>query len=281
MKHPIPRPQSAILPLLFLLAFLHIPAPMQAQDPFFEVNLHENTAIPADSPLPNLRAYLPQTTDSLRRAVLILPGGGYAGLAKNHEGYDWAPFFNQRNTAAFILCYRLPKGQNDVPLADVAQALRTIRRHAAEWHIDPANIGIMGSSAGGHLAATACTLLPQEERPAFQILLYPVISMQKGITHQGSRDNLLGRNPSEALVHRYCCEQHITPATPPAFLVLSDDDDIVPTENSIGYYQALHRAGIPASLHIYPTGGHGWGASTGFRYHRQMTEELSHWLENL
>jgi acetyl esterase/lipase len=198
-----------------------------------------------------------------------------------HEGNDWAPFLNTRGIAAFVLEYRMPKGLHDVPLEDVQRALTVIRSHAAEWHINPALVGIMGSSAGGHLAATAATLLPAAAKPAFQILFYPVISMQEGITHQGSRNNLLGQPADPVLVQRYSLEQHVTRDTPKAFITLSGDDKVVPPRNAIDYYSALQRLGIPTSLHVYPTGDHGWGIQPRFPEHPQMLEALSKWLETI
>lgn len=224
------------------------------------------------------RSFLPPSDKASGRAVLILPGGGYSGLAFQHEGYDWAPFFNERGIAAFVLHYRMPGGHYEWPREDVNQALKIIREHAGEWHINPDQIGIMGSSAGGHLAASTSTLNPDGEKPAFQILFYPVISMEKEITHQGSRNNLLGMNPSEELVNRYSCEKQVTSTTPRAFIVLSDDDTAVIPDNSIQYYQALHKTHVPSSLHIYPIGGHGWGFHTNFKYHPNVLSELDSWL---
>ncbi len=225
-----------------------------------------------------LRAYLPAADAADGRAVLILPGGGYSHLAVNHEGYDWAPFFNGQGIATFVLQYRMPKGNYEWPREDVNQAMNLIRQHAEEWRIKPSQIGIMGSSAGGHLAASTATLNEDSQKPAFQILFYPVISMKTGVTHQGSRNSLLGKSPSDELVHRYSCELQVTPSTPRAFLILSDDDTAVPSQNSILYYQALRQAGVSSSLHIYPTGGHGWGIRDNFEYHQQVMMELSRWL---
>lgn len=228
----------------------------------------------------SFRAFLPEAGKATGRAVVILPGGGYSGLAAQHEGYDWAPFFNERGIAVFVLLYRMPKGNHEGPREDVNQTFALIREHAEQWHVNPSQIGIMGSSAGGHLAASTSTLNPDSLKPAFQVLLYPVISMETGITHQGSRNNLLGTDPSEKLVDQYCCEKQVTPSTPRAILLLSDDDKGVIPANSIGYYQALHKAGVPAGMHIYPTGGHGWGYNLNFAYHNEVLLELSAWLKS-
>ncbi|MDE6582672.1 MAG: alpha/beta hydrolase, partial [Duncaniella sp.] len=144
-----------------------------------------------------------------------------------------------------------------------------------------AKLGVMGSSAGGHLASTSATHLPAGERPAFQILFYPVISMDSTLTHPGSRRNLLGENPAEQTVTAYSNDTRVDAFTPPAFIALSGDDKAVPPANSIRYYSALQPLGIPASLHVYPTGGHGWGFRPKFKYHNQMLNELERWLETL
>ncbi len=228
----------------------------------------------------SFRAFLPEASKATGRAVVILPGGGYSGLAAQHEGYDWAPFFNEQGIAVFVLLYRMPKGEHEGPRKDVNKTLEQIRERAKEWNIDPQQIGIMGSSAGGHLAASTSTLNPDGQKPAFQILLYPVISMENGVTHQGSRQNLLGTNPNQKLVDRYNCDQQVTATTPRAFLALSDDDEVVIPENSIRYYQSLHAAGVPSAMHIYPTGGHGWGYHTHFKYHQEVLAELTAWLKS-
>lgn len=144
----------------------------------------------------------------------------------------------------------------------------------------PDDIGIMGFSAGGHLASTFATHYPAELRPAFQILVYPVISMDETITHSGSRENLIGKNPSKALIDYYSNEKHVNAESPRAFIALSDDDRAVPCRNSLRYYKALHRYQIPVSLHIYPTGGHGWGYNESFRFKKAVHDELSDWLRS-
>ena len=172
----------------------------------------------------------------------------------------------------------IEEGQKNV--SDVCEAMRVVKSHAAEWKINPDDIGIMGFSAGGHLASTFATHYPAELRPAFQILVYPVISMDKTITHSGSRENLIGKNPSQALIDYYSNEKHVNAESPRAFIALSDDDRAVPVENSLRYYKALHRYQIPVSLHIYPTGGHGWGYNESFRFKKAVHDELSDWLRS-
>lgn len=212
-------------------------------------------------------------------AIIMCPGGGYSGLAMNHEGYDMASWFLSQHITYVILKYRLPHGNHEVPLSDAEQAIRFMREHADEYNINPKKIGIMGASAGGHLASTLATHYSSKEtRPDFQILLYPVITMDLPHTHNGSRNNLLGKNPSEELIEKYSNEKQVTAETPKAFIVLSTDDKAVPAENSISYYLALKAKEIPVSLHSYPIGGHGWGFRDNFTYKRQWTEELEKWL---
>lgn len=210
------------------------------------------------------------------KAVVCCPGGGYAMLATGSEGHDMAQWFNAQGITFAVLVYRMPNGHHEVPLSDARQALRIMREHADEWHLN--KIGIMGASAGGHLACTAATHLTFDSRPDFQILLYPVVSMDSSITHMGSRLNLLGNHPADSLVRLYSNELQVTSSTPPAFIVLSSNDKIVPVENSLRYYRALVKNGVTASLHIYPVGGHGWGFRDNFPYKREWTEELEKWL---
>ncbi len=214
-------------------------------------------------------------------AIIMCPGGGYSRLAMNHEGHDMAPWLNTQGITYAVLKYRMPNGHHEVPLSDAEQAIRLLREHAAEWGVNPQRVGIMGASAGGHLAASLATLYSSDKsRPDFQILFYPVISMQKGITHGGSRKNLLGENPSQELEQKYSLERQVSPRTPQAFIMLSSDDDVVPPINGIGYFLALRDHKVPASLHAYPIGGHGWGFRDSFTYKRQWTEELEKWLRD-
>ena len=177
-----------------------------------------------------------------------------------------------------MLTYRKPHGVTAVPISDARQALRVVRAHAEEWNIDARQVGIMGSSAGGHLASTIATHASADEAPAFQILFYPVISMLPGVTHQGSHDNLLGQNATPDDEREYCNELHVTPSTPPAILLLSADDAAVPPANAIAYYNALRQNNVAAALHIYPTGGHGWGYRSSFAHHDEMIANLDAWL---
>ena len=159
--------------------------------------------------------------------------------------------------------------------------MRVVREHAEEWNIDPKKVGVMGSSAGGHLASTIATHSTPETAPAFQVLFYPVISMQPGVTHQGSHDALLGRNASQATNDLYSNAQQVNRQTPPAIMLLSDDDGAVIPQNSADYYLALKKAGVKAAIYVYPSGGHGWGIRSNFKYHNNMMNDLREWLKTL
>lgn len=226
---------------------------------------------------PSITVYRPAKPNGM--AIIMCPGGGYARLAMNHEGHDMAAWFMAQGITYAVLKYRMPNEHYEVPLSDAKQAIRLMRKHAKEWNINPNRIGIMGASAGGHLAASLATLYGSDAtRPDFQILFYPVISMLKGVTHGGSRRNLLGENPSTELEQKYSLERQVSPKTPQAFIMLSADDGAVPPINGIGYFLSLREQKVPATLHVYPTGGHGWGFRDNFTYKRQWTDELEKWL---
>ncbi len=228
---------------------------------------------------PSITVYHPQHPNGT--VILMCPGGGYARLAMNHEGHDMAAWFNAQGITYVVLKYRMPNGHHKIPLSDAEQAMKYIRRHAKAWKINPNSVGVMGASAGGHLAATLATLYSgADTRPDFQILLYPVISMVPGITHAGSRTNLLGEHATPKLEEAYSLERHVSSKSPRAFIVLSADDKAVPPINGIAYFLALNDQQVAASLHIYPTGGHGWGFRDSFTYKRQWTEELEKWMRD-
>lgn len=229
---------------------------------------------------PSIRVFLPASELATGRVVVACPGGGYGGLAYHHEGYDWAPYFNKQGIALVVLKYRMPKGgHKEVPFSDAEEALKMVRDSADAWNINPYDVGIMGSSAGGHLASTIATHASPEIRPDFQILFYPVITMDKSYTHMGSHDNLLGKEATVELEEQYSNEKQVTKNTPRAFIVYSDDDKVVPPANGVNYYLALNKNGVPASLHMYPSGGHGWGIREDFLYKNLMLDELSAWLQ--
>lgn len=227
-----------------------------------------------------IKVYLPEAKRATGRAVVICPGGGYENLSMGHEGTDWAPFFNDRGIAAIVLHYRMPAGNPKVPVSDAEEALRIVRRNAKAWNISTDDVGIMGFSAGGHLASVIATLSKGDAKPDFQILFYPVITMLDGYCHQGSRRNFLGEHARKKDEQKYCTDLQVTRLTPRAFIALSDDDHTVQPMNGVNYYSELYRHDVPASLHIYPGGGHGYGLSTTFRYHIEMLLDLKAWLES-
>ena len=231
-----------------------------------------------------LTVYLPDAKKATGRAIVCCPGGGYSHLAMDHEGHQWATFFNNQGIALIVLKYRMPHGNYVVPISDAEQAMKIVRQNAAEWHIDRNNVGIMGFSAGGHLASTIATHSTGDAAPNFQILFYPVITMDLGFTHKGSHDNFLGEGHSKKELRKleteYSNDLQVNRTTPRAFLALSDDDKAVPAANGFGYYQQLYKHDVPASIHIYPSGGHGWGYRESFAYHYQMVFELKAWLQS-
>ena len=235
-----------------------------------------------------LTVYLPDAKKATGRAVVCCPGGGYTHLAMDHEGHQWATFFNNQGIALIVLKYRMPHGNPQIPISDAEEAMKIVRVNAVEWHIDRNNIGIMGFSAGGHLASTIATHSKGEAAPDFQILFYPVITMDLGYTHKGSHDNLLGtmaeskkeQKEMRRLEFEYSNDLQVNRTTPRAFIALNDDDKAVPAANGFNYYQQLYKHDVPSSLHIYPTGGHGWGYRESFAYHYQMLFELKAWLES-
>jgi acetyl esterase/lipase len=213
------------------------------------------------------------TSEAATSAVIVIPGGAYAGLAMDHEGTQIADWLNSIGVAAFILKYRQhgTGHQHPVPMTDGQRAIRTVRGRAAEWKIDSARVGVMGFSAGGHLASTLGTHFDAghakssdpidqiSSRPDFMILCYPVISMTAEYAHTGSRNNLLGNAPAAELLESLSNETQVTPQTPPTFLFHTNEDTGVLPENSVAFYSALRRAGVPAELHIYEAGRHGVG----------------------
>ncbi len=243
----------------------------QAQEPLRISLIDEDSA-------PTLYMYVPD--QPCGKAVLACPGGAYQHLAIGHEGHDLAPWFLEQGIAYGVLEYRMPHGECEIPLTDVNLALDQMRSHSQEWGFDPRLIGIMGSSAGGHLAATASTQTDVDKRPAFTILLYPVICLnQPNIRENGTWHNLLGDNPSAELETKYSLDQQVDSLTPPAFIMVSADDPISPL-NSVAYWTALKANGIPAALHIYESGSHGWGFNDSFPHKAQAYGELKHWLTN-
>jgi acetyl esterase/lipase len=242
---------------------------------------------------PRLYLYPAPVAKATGAAVIICPGGAYVGLANKHEGSQVAKWFNSLGVTAFVLMYRLPddaimENKSIGPMQDGQRAIRIVRSHAKEWGIDPSRIGIMGFSAGGHLASTLSTHYNEKvyepddstsARPDFSLLIYPVISMDSTITHWGSRVNLLGNNPTPEQVKHFSNELQVNAQTPPAFLVHSLDDGAVPVQNSMNYALAMHRFNIACELHIYEHGGHGYGMGNTTDTESTWPEACRKWLE--
>jgi acetyl esterase/lipase len=245
-----------------------------------------------DRDKPSLTISLPPADKANGTAVVVCPGGGYGALATGHEGKDPADWLNRHGIAAFVLRYRLgPRYHHPAPIQDAQRALRLVRSRAKEWKLDPKRIGIWGFSAGGHLASTAATHFDDGKpdaddpikrvscRPDFAILCYPVITLRPPVTHGGSRRNLLGDKPDEALVASLCNDEQVTEKTPPTFLFHTDEDRAVPPENSILFYQALRKKKVPVELHIYEKGPHGIGLGFGRGAVSAWPEQLAGWLQ--
>lgn len=230
-----------------------------------------------------LTGYLPAQPSG--RAIVDLPGGGYSHLAVDHEGHQWADWMNRQGIAFFVLEYRMPKGDRNIPLSDAYRAMTTVRDSAEAWHVNPYDVGIMGFSAGGHLASAVSTHAPWAARPNFSILFYPVVSMDARVTHKGSCVNFLGAEgmSDKRLVQQWsndaCVRRHLTP---PACVILSTDDRVVPpVTNGVAYYSAMRRAGNNCALYAYPSGGHGYGIRKNFAFHEQMLSDLKAWLASI
>ena len=247
---------------------------------------------------PDISVYLPSKGNATGQAVVICPGGGYRILAYDKEGTDIAKWLNSKGIAAIVLKYRLPLSKSNIvnhksPLLDAQRAIRLTRYYANEWNIKKDKIGIMGFSAGGHLAATAGTHFdagdssasdPVEfmsSRPDFMVLVYPVITFSNSFMHKGSRNALLGEDPDSSLIKNYSNELQVKDNTPPTFIVHAGDDKSVPVENSLLFYHALKDKGIPAEFHIYPEGGHGFSLAIGKGYLETWPDRCIDWLKSL
>lgn len=246
-------------------------------------------AAPADQPA--ITPYLPPAGTATGAAVLVFPGGGYGHLSMEKEGSEVAQWLASRGVTAFVVRYRLgPAYRHPTMLRDAQRAIRTVRSRAAEWGVDPARLGILGFSAGGHLVSTAGTHFdagtggaadPVERassRPDFMVLVYPVITMRDSITHAGSRRNLIGEPPDSALQRQLSNETQVTRDTPQSFIVASTDDRAVPVENSLLFYAALRRAAVPVELHVFEKGAHGFGLAPSNPVLAQWLELCEAWL---
>ena len=243
--------------------------------------------------IPTLSIYLPSKEKATGTAVVICPGGGYSIVAAGHEGADIAKRFTDIGVAAFVVKYRIPNIETMInpeigPLQDAQQAMKIVREGAKQWNINPAKIGIMGFSAGGHLASTEGTHFDKafianpnntSLRPDFMLLIYPVISFKDSIGHIGSRDNLIGKNPSAQKIIEYSNELQVNSNTPPTFLVHASDDDAVKPQNSIAFYQALLKNHVAAEMHIYESGGHGFGLNLKNK-NEQWMDRCKNWMQN-
>jgi acetyl esterase/lipase len=243
----------------------------------------------SDSSKAKITVHLPEKPNGA--AIVICPGGGYGGLVTKGEGHGIAAWLNQYGIAGIVLEYRLPAGRPYVPLLDAQRALRTVRANATKWKVDPKKVGIIGFSAGGHLASTATVHFDlgeakttdaigrESSRPDFSILIYPVISMDVGV-HRGSKKNLMGETPSAGLPEYFSTQKHVKVSTPPAFLAHAIDDKVVDIENSRMFYAAQQKAGLPARLVELPDGGHGLNGYKGPSWDNWQAESLL-WLKEL
>jgi acetyl esterase/lipase len=248
--------------------------------------------------IPTIEVYLPAKQIATGQAVVIFPGGGYSILAYDWEGTDFAKWLNSQGIAGIVVKYRLPKSASltdpkEVPLMDAQRAIRLVRQNASDWNIAPSKVGVMGFSAGGHLASTLSTQYSHtvdrtmdaadalSARPDFSILIYPVITFVSPAIHSGSMKALLGENQTEELKKRFSAELNVTAETPPTFLVHAGDDTGVPVENSLLYYAALRAKGVAASLHVYPEGGHGFAFGLGKGPVENWRDVLLDWINAL
>ena len=246
---------------------------------------------------PDMRVFLPSAATATGAAIVILPGGGYSILAIDHEGWQVARWLNGIGVAAIVCKYRVSSSEGasyrfPVPLLDARQAIRMTREHAREWGIDPGRVGVLGFSAGGHLASMTLTMsadtLPGDtpddmagmrHAPSFGVLVYPVISMHESWGHRGSSDNLLGPDAAQETRLRYSTERRVTAATPPTFLVATQDDAAVPVQNAMAFYAAMTAQRVPGELHIWEKGGHGFGMlPTGGAVAREWLPTLADWM---
>lgn len=274
--------------LLIILAGIHFSALAQKEIPLYPGEIPNAVAGPDEEvnekgvarnvSKPTLSVFLPAVGQSNGAAVIICPGGGYGVLVIDREGYKVAEAFNKMGVAAFVLKYRLPsdktmKDKSIGPLQDAQQAIKTVRERAREWNVDTSKIGIMGFSAGGHLASTAGThfakpLIENKKstslRPDFMVLVYPVISFLEAPSHKGSRSNLLGQTQSNDRINFFSNELQVNQSTPPAFLTHAGDDTVVPVSNSLLFYEALNKFKSPSELHIYSKGEHGYAKTPTF-----------------
>ncbi len=283
------------LSMMNMMLSLNLTAQEKLEIPLWPNGAPTNAGETVD-PVPTLTIYQAPGDKPTDTAVLICPGGGYQHLAMDHEGHQIAQWLNSMGISAFILKYRIgtwegKKNNHPIPLLDAQRGIRTIRARANEWKINPERIGILGFSAGGHLASTVGTHFDSGQpdspdkiervssRPNFMVLIYPVISLKTKYVHRGSRKALLGENADMTLVENLSNETQVTSMTPPAFLIHTSEDTAVPSENSILFYLALHEAGVPAEMHIYARGKHGFGLAPNDPVLSTWPEHCKRWLQ--
>ena len=214
-------------------------------------------------------------------SIIIFPGGAYKTLSKWYEGLAWFPFFHENGYTIAMLNYRMPHSDYSIPNIDASEAIKYMRYSADNYSYKKEKVGVMGFSAGGHLASTLTVSKEDSIRPDFTLLFYPVISMKKELTHLSSHNNLLGEDANEELEQQFSNELHVSNETPPVYIALSHDDKIVNSQNSHVFIKEMIAKKRKAVLHEYPSGGHGWGYRNSFLYHKQMTEDVKKWLEEL
>ena len=262
---------------LFMTGLLMLAMTMQAQTAKkFTLNL-------SDDGKAQMVCFLPENPSG--RAIVGVPGGGYSMLSNTHEGYQASDWLNKQGIAYFVVNYRLPHGDRTIPVGDVEQGFRIVRDSAKVWNINPNDVGIMGFSAGGHLSSVISTMSPYEVRPNFSILFYPVISMDERVSHKWSCINFLGKEgyKDPKLIGQFSTQNAVrSHLTPPACIISANDDRLVPVvTNGIQYYSAMRNAGNECSLFIYPSGDHGFGFGTWFKYHDQLLRDLGNWLKSI
>ena len=260
--------------LFFILSMLFITSQAQTARKF--------TIDLTDDGKAQMVCFLPEKPSG--KAIVGVPGGGYSMLSNTHEGYLASEWLNKRGIAYFVVNYRLPNGDRTLPMGDVQKGIRIVRDSAAVWNIHPRDVGIMGFSAGGHLASVISTHSDYEVRPDFTILFYPVISMDEKVTHKYSCRNFLGEEgqKDKELVRRFSTQNAVKRhLTPPALIISANDDRLVPfVTNGLAYYTAMRKAGNECTMHVYPTGDHGFGFGHWFKYHDQLLADLGNWLDN-
>lgn len=296
------------LAVIFLLVFQAVVGAQSFKLPLWENIIPNSTNVKVEEshtgshiyvvPKPEIEIFLPSKRNTTGQAVLVIPGGGYHAIAYTWEGTDVAKWLNANGIIAAVLRYRLPNDTTSnvvrykSPMLDASRAIRIIRANAEKWNIDKNNIGVMGFSAGGHLASTLGTHFDQEKnrddkidslssRPNFMVLMYPVITMDAKYTHMGSRINLLGENPTKELIEYYSNEKQVTPNTPTTFLAAASDDNVVPVQNSISFYESLIKNGVDAEIHVYQNGGHGFSLANGKGSLSSWENRCLDWLNNL